>query len=94
MRVLKKSLRRLPSGYYIYYVNKDAQKWLYYLEATEDTVYILKAYNTHPYQPQRDVRIVYMHSERRKTTLTSGEPDGILFEIDEGKYMLELAEEL
>lgn len=94
MKEIKRSLRCAPNGYYIFYVNKNGNKWMYYLEATEKNIFILKAYHISPHTVNRKVAIVFMHAERSKMTLTSGDRDGILFEIDEGSYMLELAENI
>jgi len=67
---------------------------MYFLEATPDKIYILKAYRSSRIDGRYQVHITFIHEERCRMTLTTGKPDGIIFEIDKGDFMLELSEEI
>ena len=96
MKQVVTNLRRCPNGYYIFYSNIKNAKWMYFLEATTEFIYILKAYvSDYDYtHKKRMMETVFKHETRSRMTLTTGAMDGILFQIDEGDYMLELAEEI
>ena len=99
MKQIFKSLRACPNGYYLYYLDTGNVKWIYFIELLDTEAFVLKAYKSeigraYNHSRKRFVSEMYLHSRRHRSQLIVGDSGGYLFEIDEGKYMLEMAEDI